>query len=244
MGVTGCAVLVHAHKYRVVVLLILVDQPQLDEGGEYVPVQVAVLEEIGEHPPVVLIGGRQLEGLLHFFFGLVHPGAELADVLVQQGQHRLLIIHAVELLEKCHRPAALLGGMVVPLIALDGDAVVAGHAELQPGADEGLPLEAEELHQVYRVGLELLFFCEMDVGHFKPPLNAKRPGYRVDGTLASVTDVLFGCDLLFWHWLEGGVGFGFLSHDVPKHFLVSVCRTIDLTGKFKAVIFRRLVFRQ
>ncbi len=147
------------------VFLILVDQPLPDEGGEHLPIQMAVLQQVSEHPPVVFIGGRQLEGLLHFFPGRCYLGAELADVLIQQGQHCLRIVHPVELFEKGHRPAALLGGVVVPLIPPDGDAVVAGQAELRPGADQGFPFEAEELCQIHLVGLELLFFCEMDVGH-------------------------------------------------------------------------------
>ena len=126
MGVAGPTILVHAHKYSIVVLLILIDQTQSDEGGEYLPIQVAVLEEISEHPPIVLIGRRQFERLLHFFSGCGHLGAKLTDVLVQQGQHCLLIIHPVKFLEEGYRAAALLGGVVEPFIAPDSDAVVAG----------------------------------------------------------------------------------------------------------------------
>ena len=63
--------------------------------------------------------------------------------------------------------------MIVPLIALDGDAVITGQTVLRPGADQLLPLMAEELHQVYRGGPELLFLGKMDIGHFLHLLDKK-----------------------------------------------------------------------
>ena len=56
--------------------------------------------------------------------------------------------------------------MIVPLIALDGDAVITGQTVLRPGADQLLPLMAEELHQIYLAGPELLLLGKMDIGHF------------------------------------------------------------------------------
>ena len=48
-------------------------------------------------------------------------------------------------MDKGNGPAALLHGVVEPLIAPDGDAVVAGQAILRPGANQLLSLMAEEL---------------------------------------------------------------------------------------------------
>ena len=55
--------------------------------------------------------------------------------------------------------------MIVPLISPDGDAVAAGQTVLRAGADELFSLLAEKLHKVNRAGPELLFLCEIDVGH-------------------------------------------------------------------------------
>ena len=82
----------------------------------------------------------------------------------------LLVVHAVKLFEERYWPAALLGSVVIPLVAPDGDAVVAAQTQLPPGADEGLAFEAEELTEIHCVGLTLLFVCEMDVGHFDTSL--------------------------------------------------------------------------
>ena len=75
-----------------------------------------------------------------------------------------MVFHAVELLEEGHRPAALSGGVVVPFVSPDGDAVVTLQTELRPGAEQLFAPAAEEFGQVNGVGAALLFFCKVDVG--------------------------------------------------------------------------------
>ena len=72
---------------------------------------------------------------------------------------------AMDMMHKGDGAAALLGRMVVPFVAPNGDAVVAGHTILRPGADELLALPPQELHQIHTAGTIFLFLGEMDIGH-------------------------------------------------------------------------------
>lgn len=76
------------------------------------------------------------------------------------------IREVIEPLDKGDGSTSLFCGMVIPFIAPDSDAVVAGQAVLWPGTDQILSLMAEELHQIHLAGLELLFFSKMDIRHF------------------------------------------------------------------------------
>ena len=163
MGVAGGAISVLAHKDHVVIFLVFIQKALPRKRGHHIPVQAAVFHQVGKHPPVVAVGRRQIKRSLHLLVGCADLGERFA-VLSQQRQHRLRVVHPVKLLEEGYRPAACLGGVIVPLIASDGDAVVAAHAQLPPGGDKGFASAAEELGEVNQIGLLLLFVCEMDVG--------------------------------------------------------------------------------
>ena len=87
-------------------------------------------------------------------------------VAVQQMGDSLGVGEVIELLDEGDRAAVLLHGVVIPSIAPDGDAVVAGQAVLPSGADQLLSLMAEEFYQIRLAGPELLLLGKMDIGHF------------------------------------------------------------------------------
>ena len=98
------------------------------------------------------MGRRQGEG-----FGRLLPfwlcgGICLPQFIPQQELHGLLIAHAVVVLDKADRVAALPGGVVVPLAAPDGDAVPPLQPELPPGTQQLLAPPPQELLQINGVG--------------------------------------------------------------------------------------------
>ena len=133
-----------------------------------------MLEQVGVHPPHLLTGRGQGKFLSGLFLPLL--GRSVDDPLfpAQQTGDGLWVGEVIELLDEGDGAAAFLYGMIVPLIALDGDAVITGQTVLRPGADQLLPLMAEELHQIHLAGPELLLLGKMDIGHFLHLLiNAK-----------------------------------------------------------------------
>jgi len=105
-----------------------------------------------------------LSDFLLFLFWL---GAfiDLPLFTVQQAGHRLGIGEVIEMPEEGDGATAFFNGVVKPLVASDGDAVVTGHAVLRAGADEPLSLVPEECGQVYGSRPLLLFVCKMDIWH-------------------------------------------------------------------------------
>ena len=148
MGVARDAVLVLADKDGIVVLSVLefltalIQQSSPDKGIDHVPVQESVLEQVGVHPPHLLTGRWQSKFLLWLFLLLWGGGIDGSLLPAQQTGDGLGVGEVIELLDEGNRSAALLHSVVVPSIAPDGDAVVAGQAVLRPGTDQLLPLMA------------------------------------------------------------------------------------------------------
>ena len=66
-------------------------------------------------------------------------------------------------LQEGYGASAFFGGMIVPFVAPDGDAVVACETLLPSGGDQLFSPAKQEVFQIYRSGQELLFFREVDV---------------------------------------------------------------------------------
>ena len=72
VGEFGLTIAIPANKDAVVILLVLVEQSGVDEGPDHLNGD-APLTEVGEHPPLIPIDGRQGEGGL--LLGRRGPGA-------------------------------------------------------------------------------------------------------------------------------------------------------------------------
>ena len=165
MGMTDNAVLIFPDEHGVVIFLVLIDQSGPDKGTQHLPVDQALFQQVSVHPPHLPAHWRLDEFLLRFFS---LPGRRFIDLPLftfQQTGDRLRIAESTIILHKGDGAAALLGRMVVPFVAPNGDAVIAGHAVLRPGADELLALPPQELHQIHTAGTIFLFLGEMDIGH-------------------------------------------------------------------------------
>ena len=81
----------------------------------------------------------------------------------QQTGDGLWIGKIVELLDEGNWPAALLCGVIVPLISPDSDAVVTGKTFFKTGGQEPLALPQQELFQINFTGTALLVVRKMDV---------------------------------------------------------------------------------
>lgn len=177
VGVTGNAMLIGSDEYSIVILLGLIlgqfpafiDQPFLGKGIEDLTTDMPLLKQVGIHTAHCLIGGRQGKFfrllMLLFLCWLIH----LAFLTAQQACHCLGVAQTIEGLYKRDRAAALLGLMVVPFAAADGDAVIGGETLIPAGGDELFPLPPQELHQINGVCTKLLLISEVDVGHTAPP---------------------------------------------------------------------------
>ena len=148
VGVARDAVLVLADKDGIVVLSVLefltalIQQSSPDKGIDHVPVQESVLEQVGVHPPHLPAGRGQCKFLSGLFLLLLGGSVDDSLFPAQQTGDGLWVGEVIELLDEGDGAAAFLYGMIVPLIALDGDAVVAGQTILRPGTDQLLSLTA------------------------------------------------------------------------------------------------------
>ena len=130
----------------------------------------SAFHQVGEHPPGILVDGRQGKGLERFLYSL--PGCRVDNTsTTQQKINRTGIIQVIELPNERNGATTLLSSMVVPPISLDGNAVVAGQPKVPPGADEFFPSAFEEGRKVNPCGLLLLLVCEMNIRHLSTLLS-------------------------------------------------------------------------
>ena len=100
--------------------------------------------------------------LLFLFWG---RGADFPLFAVQEPGHGLGVAEVIELLDKRDWPAALLGGVVEPLVSPDGDTVVAGKAFFSAAGQEFFSLRKKEHLQIYGGGPLLLIVGKFNTGH-------------------------------------------------------------------------------
>ena len=85
----------------------------------------------------------------------------------QKHGHRLWIAEVIKPLHEADSVTAPLLGMIVPLVAADGDAMVTGQPFLSAGGKELFTAAAKKLLQINGGGSLFLFICEMNVGRHK-----------------------------------------------------------------------------
>ena len=158
VGMTHNSIFILADENRVVVLSVLIDQPVMGESGENLAVDAARFGEVCENPPHVRIGFGQCEGLgfrLLPFDGLI--------VSAEESLHRFRKAHIVIALEKADGVATALFGMIVPLAAADGHAVVGRKPFLSPGVYQLLAAAQEKGLQIRGRGPFFLRLGKRDV---------------------------------------------------------------------------------
>ena len=162
MPVTGNAVFIESDEHGVVVFLCpvpgsftaLVDELLAHEGIEYLAVDATLLQQVGIHTAHGLALRWERERLCR---------VASAEIIAQQHRHSLWVTEPVKLFYEADGSAALFGGMIEPLAAADGDAVVTGKAFVPAGGNELFPTAAEELLQVHRRGSFFLLCCKRNV---------------------------------------------------------------------------------
>ncbi len=179
VGVAGNAVFIQSDEYGIVIgiaafgrFAALIDQLGVYESVQHRAADEALLEQVGIDPAHGIVFRWELELLLFLLFG--RRGADFSLLSVQEACHRLRVAEAVELLDEGYRPAALLCGVVKPLVSPDGDAVVAGEALFPAAGQELLALTQQKRLQVYGGGPLFLIFGKFGIGHKEPP-GAKKP---------------------------------------------------------------------
>ena len=171
MPVTGNAVFIESDEHGVVVFLCpvsgsftaLVDELLAHEGIEYLAVDATLLQQVGIHTAHGLTLRWECEGLCRRRLLLLCRRVASAEIIAEEQRHGVRVAESIELLDEADGSAALFGGVIEPLAATDGDAVVAGKAFVPAGCDELFPTAAEELLQVHRCGSFFLLGCKRNV---------------------------------------------------------------------------------
>ena len=117
----------------------------------------------GIDPPHIAMGrwlNERLGRLLHTLSG---RGIDRTHLAAQKHGHCFRVAQTIVALDEADRMTAPLLGVIIPLVAADCDAVVAGQPLLSAGGNELLATAAEELLQVYGGSTLFLFFCEMNI---------------------------------------------------------------------------------
>lgn len=171
MPMTGNAVFIESDEHGVVVFLCpvhgfftaFVDEFLAHEGIEYLAVDAPLLQQVGIHTAHGLALRRQREGLCGLRLLLLCRRVTPTQIVAEEQRHGVRVAESIELLDEADGSAALFAGVIVPLAAADGDAVVAGKAFVPAGGDELFPTAAEEYLQVHRGGLLFLLGCKRNV---------------------------------------------------------------------------------
>ena len=171
MPMTGNAVFIESDEHGVVVFLCpvpgsftaLVDELLPHEGIEYLAVNATLLQQVGIHTAHRLALRRQLKGLCRRRLLLSCRRVTPAQIIAEEQRHGVRVAESIELLDEADGSAALFGGVIEPLAAADGDAMVAGKAFVPAGGDELFSTAAEELLQVHRGGSFFLLSCKRNV---------------------------------------------------------------------------------
>ena len=160
--VLGLTAVIQPHE-NTVVMLVLVEQLFMYEGGNNLAVNVALTHEVGIHTPHGSVRLRQREGLRSLLCGLCLL-IRFVIFPAQQKQNRLLIREAVIALDEADGVAADARGVIKPFVAPHGDAGIIGRTELPAGAHRTLALGAQQRHEV-RV-LRTCFFLRREIDKF------------------------------------------------------------------------------
>ena len=157
--VLGLTAVIQPHE-DTVVMLVLVEQLFMYEGGNNLAVNVALTHEVSIHTPHGSVRLRQSEGLRSLLCGLCLL-IRFSILSAQQKQNRLLIRETVIALHEADGIAALALGVVEPFVAPHGDAGIVGGTELPARAHGSFPLGAQQRHEI-RV-LRTCFFLRREI---------------------------------------------------------------------------------
>ena len=171
MPMTGNAVFIESDEHGVVVFLCpvsgsftaLVDELLAHEGIEYLAVDAPLFQQVGIRTAHGLTLRWEREGFCRLRLLLPCRRVASAEIIAEEQRHGVRVAESIELLDEADGSAALFAGVIVPLAAADGDAVVAGKAFVPAGGNELFSSAAEELLQVHRRGSFFLLGCKRNV---------------------------------------------------------------------------------
>gem|GEM_PF-5431861 len=171
MPVTRNAVFVQPDEHGVVINLgfirrrlgALVDELFSCEGCQHLAVDVSMLKQISINTPHIRVRRWQRKGLALLHRLRLCPQIGHAGFAAEEHGDGIREAQTVELLHKVDGESAFLRGVVEPLIAAHGDAVIRGEALVPPGRYELLAFVPKELGQVDRVGAVLLLVGKMNI---------------------------------------------------------------------------------
>ena len=168
---TGNAVFIESDEHGVVVFLCtvpgfftaLVDELLAHEGIEYLAVDATLFQQVGIHTAHGLTLRWEREGLCRLRHLLPCRRVIPSQIIAEEQRHSVWVTESIELLDEADSSTALFGGVIEPLAATDGDAVVTGKAFVPAGGNELFSSAAEELLQVHRRGSFFLLGCKRNV---------------------------------------------------------------------------------
>ena len=167
VGMAGDAVFIRTHENRIVVIGVFIQQLLSGKVRHNAPVDIPVLDQIGIDPAHIGIGRRKDKGFGRLIYPFLGRGIDRSHLTPQKHGHRLRIAEVIKALHEADGVAAPLLGMIVPLVAADGDAMVSGQPFLSAGGKELFAAAAKKLLQINGGGSLLLFICEMNVSRHR-----------------------------------------------------------------------------
>ena len=163
MGVARNTLRIRADKHGVVILGIFIQESGLGEVRHHIFCDAAMLDEIRKHSAHIFVGRWQCKWF-HGFLGAL-PGRRIrcSQLTAQQHCHCVRIAEAIKPLHKADGVSASLLRMIIPFVASDGHAVVAGKTFFPAGGKQLFTAAAQELLQIHCGGALFLFFGEMNI---------------------------------------------------------------------------------
>ena len=133
VGMAGDAVFIRTHENRIVVIGVFIQQLLSCKVRHNAPVDIPVLDQIGIDPAHIGIGRRKDKGLRRLLYPFLGRGINRSQLASQKHGHRLRIAEVIKPLHEADGVAAPLLGMIVPLVAADGDTILIRREEKQRG---------------------------------------------------------------------------------------------------------------
>ena len=163
MGVARNTICIRADKHGVVILGIFIQESGLGEARHHISCDAAMFDEIRKHSAHIFVGRWQCKWLRRFLCSFPGRRIRCSQFTTQQHRHCIWVAETIEPLHKTDGVSASLLRMVIPFVASDGHAVVAGKTFFPAGGKQLFTAAAQELLQIHCGGALFLFFGEMNI---------------------------------------------------------------------------------
>jgi hypothetical protein len=171
MGMARDAVLIESDEHGIVVFLCpvfglfaaLVEELLSGKEADHLTVQEPGLYQVGIDAAHVAVGIGKRKRFFRLRLLLVRRVIDLALFAAQQHGHGLGIAQVIKLPHEIDGVSAAFRGVIIPLVAPDGDAVVGCQPLFPAAGDQLLSAPLENVYEIHVIGAEFLLVCKMNI---------------------------------------------------------------------------------